>query len=91
LQVLRRAREIAIEAGLHYVYTGNVYNPDGDATYCPGCGRRVIERDRYDILRYDLDDAGQCRHCGQAISGRFEHYASAFGSRRIPVRLAAAS
>jgi pyruvate formate lyase activating enzyme len=88
LQTLRRARDIARDAGLHYVYTGNVYNPDGDTTYCPGCGRPVIERNRYDILRYELDDHGHCRHCSTAIAGRFAHFSQAFGSRRVPVRLA---
>jgi len=88
LQVLRRAREIALDAGLRYVYTGNVYNPEGDTTYCPCCGQPVIERDRYDILTYDLDDTGHCRRCQNTIAGRFASYESAFGSRRIPVRLA---
>ena len=90
LQVLRRAREIALDAGLRYVYTGNVYNPEGDTTYCPYCGQEVIERDRYAILSYELDDAGRCRRCQNTIAGRFASYESAFGSRRIPVRLAKA-
>jgi len=87
---LRRARQIAMDAGLRYVYTGNVHNPGGDATYCPGCGKAVIERDWYEILKYDLDDKGHCRHCQTAIAGRFGKFERAFGSRRIPVRLHAA-
>jgi pyruvate formate lyase activating enzyme len=47
----------------------------------------VISRDWYEILHYDLDDAGRCRHCGTAIAGRFENFGRPFGSRRIPVRL----
>jgi pyruvate formate lyase activating enzyme len=87
IETLRRAREIARDAGLHHVFTGNVHDREGDATYCPGCGKPVISRDWYEILHYDLDDAGRCRHCGTAIAGRFENFGRPFGSRRIPVRL----
>ena len=86
---LTRARRIALDAGLRYVYTGNVHDRSGDATYCPGCGKAVIERDWYEILDYALDDTGHCRHCGTAIAGRFSRFAkeNAFGARRIPVHL----
>ena len=50
----------------------------------------VIERDRYTILRYALDETGACRHCGTALAGRFAKAAGTFGARRIPVRLASA-
>jgi pyruvate formate lyase activating enzyme len=88
-ETLHRARQIAMEAGLHYVYTGNVHNRDGDTTWCPGCGKPVIRRDWYEMLRYDLDDSGHCKHCQTAIAGRFEKFERAFGARRIPVRLEA--
>jgi pyruvate formate lyase activating enzyme len=86
---LQRARKIAMDAGLRYVFTGNVHDRGGDATYCPGCGKPVIERDWYEILSYALDDTGHCKHCGTAIAGRFGHFnkETAFGSRRIPVHL----
>jgi pyruvate formate lyase activating enzyme len=89
-ETLRRARQIALDAGLRYVYTGNVHDKAGDATYCPGCGKAVIARDWYEILNYALDDSGRCKHCGTAIAGRFGHFGKAFGARRIPVRLHAA-
>ena len=84
---LMRARCIALDAGVHYVYTGNVHDRQGDATYCPGCGQVVIERDWYEILAYRLDEHGHCRQCGTAIAGRFQRYTGAFGARRIPVHL----
>ncbi len=87
---LRRARQIALDAGLRYVYTGNVHDKAGDTTYCPGCGKAVIERDWYEILDYALDDDGRCRQCGTAIAGLFGKFGKAFGARRIPVRLHAA-
>ena len=86
---LSRARKIALDAGLHYVYTGNVHDRSGDSTYCPGCGKPVIERDWYEILGYALNDAGHCQHCGTAIAGRFTRFEKAFGARRIPVHLGA--
>lgn len=76
-----------MDTGLRYVYTGNVHDKAGDTTACPGCGKPVIERDWYRILRYALDDQGHCRHCGTAIAGCFGVIDKPFGARRIPVRL----
>jgi pyruvate formate lyase activating enzyme len=86
-ETLTRARRIAMEAGLRYVYTGNVHDKAGDATCCPGCGKAVIERDWYRILNYALDETGRCRHCGTSIAGRFGEFDKPFGPQRIPVRL----
>ncbi|MRR51752.1 MAG: AmmeMemoRadiSam system radical SAM enzyme [Rhodocyclaceae bacterium] len=86
-ETLRHARRIALDAGLRYVYTGNVHDTEGDTTFCPGCGKPVIERDWYQILDYHLDDSGHCQHCGAAIAGRFGPFGTPFGPRRIPVRL----
>ena len=79
-----------MDAGLRYVFTGNIHDRTGETTWCPGCGKAVIERDWYEILSYSLDDTGHCKHCGTAIAGRFGHFAKPFGARRIPVALHAA-
>jgi len=84
---LTRAREIALLAGLNYVYTGNVHDEAGGSTYCPGCEKPVIARDWYQINSYELTDTGECRSCGTPIAGRFQKFGKPFGSRRIPVRL----
>jgi pyruvate formate lyase activating enzyme len=84
---LVRARRIALDAGLRYVYTGNVHDRNGDITTCLNCGTAVIERDWYEILAYALDDTGRCKHCGTAIAGRFGPFDKPFGARRIPVAL----
>jgi pyruvate formate lyase activating enzyme len=84
---LSRARKIAMEAGLHYVFTGNVHDPEGDTTYCPKCRAALIERDWYQINAYHLDDSGHCPHCGTAIAGHFEHFSGQFGRRQIPVTI----
>ena len=76
-----------MDAGLRYVFTGNVHDRSGGATHCPGYGRPVIERDWYEILTYALDDTGHCEHCGAAMAGRFGRFGRPFGSRRIPVSL----
>jgi len=84
---LSRARRIGLQAGLKYVYTGNVHDRAGDTTRCPACHTALIVRDWYEILDYHLTDDGHCIHCGQAIPGRFKPFSSAFGARRIPVRI----
>jgi pyruvate formate lyase activating enzyme len=86
---LDRARNIALKAGLHFVYTGNVHNREGDTTYCPGCGTRLIERDWYQINQYRLTPDGHCPECRQAIPGRFDARAGHFGRKRIPIVIGA--
>jgi len=89
LTTLQRARRIAMTAGIHYVYTGNVRDLEGATTFCPGCRTPLIVRDGYRILDYALTPQGRCPHCDQAIAGRFGPAAEDFGNRRIPVRIAA--
>ncbi len=84
---LRRARRQAIAAGLEFVYTGNVYDPEGQATHCPVCGALLVGRDRYDITAWNLEDAGECGECGHRLAGRFEAIPGRWGSRRQPVRI----
>ncbi len=86
---LARSREIALREGVRYVYTGNVHDRTGGTTFCPGCAKPLIVRDWHEILDYALTPEGACRHCGTAIPGRFERFERAFGSRRIPIRMAA--
>ncbi|WP_243304937.1 AmmeMemoRadiSam system radical SAM enzyme [Geothrix oryzisoli] len=84
---LTRAREIALAAGLHYVYTGNVQDLDGGTTRCPSCQAPLIVRDWYRIERNRLAAAGRCPDCGAKIPGHFEKAALPFGNRRIPVTI----
>jgi len=68
---LIRAAEIGVEAGLRYVYAGNLPGQVGEYenTYCPHCRRVLIERFGYVILGYHLTDDGHCPACGMAIAG----------------------
>jgi len=86
---LRRARDIAIRHGLHYVYTGNVHDEDGGSTWCPGCGTRVVGRDWYQLTAWKLDARGHCENCGTEIAGHFHARPGDWGPRRLPVDLAA--
>ena len=83
---LTRARAIARAQGLRYVYTGNVHDPDGSSTWCPGCGRRLIERDGYELGEWQLKK-NCCAHCGFEIAGHFAEQPGHWGNRRLPVRL----
>ncbi|MGA9164853.1 MAG: AmmeMemoRadiSam system radical SAM enzyme [Thiobacillus sp.] len=84
---LTRARDIALKAGLHYVYTGNVHDTTGGTTFCPGCHEPLIVRDWYRIDQYSLTPDGHCPHCGTPIAGRFGAFSHPFGNRRIPIAM----
>jgi pyruvate formate lyase activating enzyme len=84
---LRRAREIALGEGLHYVFTGNVHDERGGATYCPSCRTALIVRDWYRIEEYRVTTEGVCPDCGAAIAGHYEEFKGQFGRRRIPIAI----
>jgi pyruvate formate lyase activating enzyme len=69
-RTLTNARAIAHAAGLRYVYTGNVHDPEGQTTFCPRCGVRVVERDWHAVRAVRLA-GGACAACGEPIAGRF--------------------
>ncbi|UCG88717.1 MAG: AmmeMemoRadiSam system radical SAM enzyme [Gemmatimonadota bacterium] len=66
--VLERARRIALDSGLNYVYLGNVPFHEGESTYCPRCGKMVIQRVGYRTDVVGLED-GACASCGCNIPG----------------------
>jgi len=65
---VRRGREIGLETGLKYVYTGNLPGDDGESTFCPRCGQRVIHRHGYTIVECRLQQ-GRCPRCQTVIDG----------------------
>jgi pyruvate formate lyase activating enzyme len=65
---LARAYEIGKEAGLHYVYVGNVMDADRESTYCPQCGEKLIQRHWYSV-RTLWREPGVCPKCGHAVAG----------------------
>ncbi|MFY9401997.1 MAG: AmmeMemoRadiSam system radical SAM enzyme [Candidatus Omnitrophota bacterium] len=68
VSTLIRAKEIATETGLRYVYIGNVPENIGEDTICPKCGRLLVKRVGYRILENNLSK-GKCDSCGYSISG----------------------
>jgi pyruvate formate lyase activating enzyme len=63
-RTLEMARNIALEAGLNFPYTGNVPGHPGENTYCPGCKKAVIKRVGFTILQNTLkgNECGNCEH-----------------------------
>lgn len=67
IERLARAREIALQRGLRYVYMGNVFDQPGSHTYCPACQSRVIARYGMNTRLEGLTQEGACRACGYAL------------------------
>lgn len=70
--ILIEARNIALDAGMKFVYTGNVAEQEGahfEDTVCPSCGRTLVERSGWRIIRNKIAEAGKCPFCGETIPG----------------------
>jgi len=90
VHTLALARSIALEAGVRYAYTGNVHDSRGNSTYCHSCGELLIERDWYEMGRWNVTPEGCCPRCATVLAGVFEAQPGSWGSRRQPVRIVAA-
>lgn len=66
--VLEKARKMAMQAGMKFVYTGNNPGQEGNHTYCPGCGKKVVERLGFKVMRSHLS-RGKCPDCGYQMPG----------------------
>jgi len=67
VSTLQRAREIGLEAGLRYVYVGNVTGET--VTVCHECGQVLIRRSGYWILEHHVQPDGSCPDCGTPVAG----------------------
>ena len=65
---LEKARKIAMDCGLKYVYIGNIPGHEAENTYCPRCKKIVVKRSGYSVLEVNLVD-GRCKFCGEQIRG----------------------
>ncbi|GLI32987.1 AmmeMemoRadiSam system radical SAM enzyme [Desulforhabdus amnigena] len=65
---LQHAREIGLEVGLRYVYTGNIPGDEGENTYCYACGELLIERAGFTVRANHLRE-GTCPKCAARIDG----------------------
>ncbi len=68
VSTLNRCKQIADAEGLHYVYVGNVPGHPAESTYCPHCGKKLIDRYGYSVTISGLNE-GHCTNCGQEIPG----------------------
>jgi len=67
-ETLARAYEFGKQAGLHYVYVGNLPGSDRENTYCHQCGQLLIERTGYHLSQFNLLN-GCCTGCGARMAG----------------------
>jgi pyruvate formate lyase activating enzyme len=68
VETLNEARNLALKTGLKYVYIGNVAGTTAEDTYCPKCGKTLIERSGYVIRAVNIVE-GRCQFCGEKIDG----------------------
>ncbi len=70
-RALQTAAEIGEEAGLHFVYAGNLPGRVGslEDTHCPNCQAVLVKRRGYTILDYRITAQGTCSNCGAAVPG----------------------
>jgi len=68
IATLERAYELGRQAGLRYVYVGNMPGAHLEDTYCPNCGQTVVGRWGFQVTQHHIRN-GQCAHCGAAIDG----------------------
>lgn len=65
---LERCRDMAMQAGLHYVSIGNVPGHEYNSTFCPRCEERLVERYHFNVHRVWVEE-GRCPFCGREIAG----------------------
>ncbi|MBM3252427.1 MAG: AmmeMemoRadiSam system radical SAM enzyme [Candidatus Omnitrophica bacterium] len=68
VETIQKAKQIAMDVGLKYVYIGNVPGDPAETTYCPKCKKPIIIRKGYSIEEINIKD-GQCIFCYQKIPG----------------------
>ncbi|MCX8052562.1 MAG: AmmeMemoRadiSam system radical SAM enzyme, partial [Armatimonadetes bacterium] len=69
-ETLQRAVTIGKEAGLKFVYLGNIRTETGENTYCPKCGALLVRRSGYHTEVVGLDDQGRCKIDGEQVNIR---------------------
>ncbi len=67
-EILLKARQLALKAGLKYVYAGNILNVETNSTYCPKCRKLLIRRIGFTVAENNIEK-GKCKFCGESIAG----------------------
>jgi pyruvate formate lyase activating enzyme len=68
LATLEEARDIGLDAGLHYVYLGNVAGEVNTLCHC--CGQLLIRRSGYQVIERYFLPGGRCPKCGERVAGK---------------------
>jgi pyruvate formate lyase activating enzyme len=68
IKTLEEAMEVAKSEGMKYIYVGNVVGHPANSTYCPKCGKKLIERTHFIMLKNNLKN-GRCPSCNENIPG----------------------
>mgnify|MGYP001765797391 CR=1 FL=1 len=86
---LQRAAEIGQEAGLRYVYAGNLPGRVGslEDTFCPHCGKGLILRRGYRLIGYHITDTGDCEFCSNPIAGVWQAGGTRHSGHGFPRRV----
>ncbi len=69
MSTLEQAREIGLQAGLRYVYMGNVPGSNGENTYCYNCSNLLIQRFGFSIVKSVISADSTCPNCGAHVDG----------------------
>ena len=84
IKTLEAHHKVAKEAGLEYVYLGNVPGHKLEHTYCHGCKKIVVRRYGFDITGWYLDDKNRCSFCGAQIPIEGKLASSVSEARYLP-------
>ena len=68
IKTLEKARDVAMDVGLHYVSIGNAPGHKYNSTFCPKCEKRLIHRSHFQVLDINVE-GGRCKFCGHEIPG----------------------
>ncbi len=86
-ETVQKARQIALDNGVHYAYVGNMHDKVGDSTWCYHCGALLIGRDWYQLSEWQLTAEGCCQKCGTHCAGVFEEQPGNWGAKRLAVKM----
>ena len=78
VKTLEQACDVSREAGLNYVYIGNVPGHRYENTYCPNCHELLIKRFSFEIVKWSLTKDMRCPACGQSIAIRGQFHPGGF-------------
>jgi len=84
VSTLERSRKVALDAGVRYVYAGNVPMHPSENTFCHECRNELIRRTGFRVQFNRIDD-GKCPKCQTPIPGVWaQEQALAFTPRKTP-------